>query len=58
MIENAGASLTDDGNPDRTEEHDKFGAFIMKNSFNINMMHVSFISVNSATNELEIWLDL
>lgn len=58
MIEDAGAALTDDGVPDRTEVHDEFGAFIIKNPSNINAMRVSFISVDSTTKELEIWLDL
>lgn len=57
MIEDAGATLTDVV-PDRIEEHDEFAEFIRKNRIDINMMRVSFISVDSTTNELEIWLDL
>lgn len=56
MIEQCGATSTDDGVPDRIEIRMTFEEFNAK-ELALKNMKVSFISVDTTTKELEIWLD-
>lgn len=56
MVEQLGATSTDGNAPDRIEIRTTFEEFYVKEVPLINM-RVSFISVDTITKELEIWLD-
>lgn len=59
MIEQLGATSTDgDLVPDRIEVHETFSNFMtIESDSTVKGMKVSFISVDTSTKELEIWLD-